>query len=384
MKRAQVTFDKPSRDDLKQRFLVKYCIWDEYDQKLYLDARELYPELGVMQWLAWDAMLLDGEPIPDYPINFKPFDWPKRGDLLCWSQQVPDWVKQSCQMFPSHQLKLLHYCAKYPQILELLDHSPVLAWQLMKFDWHESELVALLSGKRVDLVAQVGWPGKSETVKFLRNLRLRFVNQQIAEYLETCMLDDVRLEGLQSLPRINSMALTLAAAFPHLIGSRLHQSLAQMPCRPMQCQSMIALLEDVYLMAELSQQPAEQLALIGQCRYLVEVKELYLAWLAQSLPAADKPLPLSATPSVVQDLVALSHLVQHPWALLAHDESVVVAWCVNSEGQTLDWSAQVTVDPQSPEHFRIDKVRGTENRLPDQQAYGSLHLWLMRHWHQLR
>ena len=236
--------------DRMQQQLAKHCYWDEFEQVLYIDARKLFPKEGVVTILGWDNMMMNALPVPVYPAYFKIMSWSKHPQYADWRKQIPQWVQESCALFPTHQMTLLHYAGKYPQVLELLDHAPMLAWRLVKSSLQEPEIVALLSGKRTDIAKTVGWPGKAETVKFLTNLRLRLVNKEIAEQIETCLLDDQRLTALQNLPRINSMALSLAARFPELIGSKLHHALAQLPCRPMQCQSMIALLEDAYRVAE--------------------------------------------------------------------------------------------------------------------------------------
>lgn len=104
------------------------------------------------------------------------------------------------------------------------------------------------------------------------------------EQVETCALDMERLQALQSLPRINSMALTLASRFPEMIGCRLHRSLAQQPCQPMQCQSMVALLEDVFRLIAQRQKGESALQQVRQCQVLSQVHQLYLQWMAQALP----------------------------------------------------------------------------------------------------
>lgn len=381
-----IQFAQDSQLDVRQKHLAKNCFWEEYDQLLVVDARQVFPKLGVFALPSWDKMMLDGEPIGDYPRFLKPFDWPKYSALQAWLKQIPQWVQDSCKLFPNQQLKLLHYCAKYPQIFELLDHSSMLAWRLVTSGMDEPEIVALLSGKRQNLVAQLGWPGKSETVKLLRNLRLRFVNQQIAEQIETCILDPKRLDGLQQLPRINSMALSLAAGFPQLIGSRLHQSLSQLPCRPMQCQAMTALLADAMQLSELTDDSA-LLEKVADCRYLSEVEACYQQALLASLPfelkrnltfISDLARPIED----VEHILQLSRAVMHPWHLIAanlEQGQSLVAWHEDSEGQTTVWTALVAWSyvnqGAQPE---ILKIRGTGNQLAQPKQLSDLHLWLLQ------
>ncbi len=244
---------------IQQKQLAKHCYWDIDAQVLWVDGRQWMPKMGVLGIPGWDNMMVGSEPVPAYPDDLAVLSWPDYGQLGAWRKQIPNWVKDSCALFPTHQLALLHYVGRYPQLLELLDHSPMLAWRLVASGLPEAEIVALLNDKRTQMVAEIGWPGKQETVQFLRKLRLRYVTEEISDFVEVCVMDEDRLEGLQTLPRVNSMALSLAARFPQLIGSRLHRSLAQLPCRPMQCQSLIAQLEDVYRAAEWLHVPASEL-----------------------------------------------------------------------------------------------------------------------------
>jgi hypothetical protein len=386
-----VQFAQHSQLDLRQKHLAKFCFWEEFDQLLVVDARQIFPKLGVFTVPSWDKMMMDAEPISDYPAFLKPFDWPKVSELQSWLKQIPQWVQDSCKLFPNNQLKLLHYCAKYPQIFELLDHSPMLAWRLVTSGMEEPEIVALLGGKRQNLVAQLGWPGKTETVKLLRNLRLRFVNQQIAEQIETCILDPKRLDGLQQLPRINSMALSLAAGFPELIGSRLHQSLAQLPCRPMQCQAMTALLADTLQLSELLGKP-QLVKNIAECRYLSEVEEHYQQTLFASLPdVSNLNLQLlggAAKPvEHPEHLQQLSLAVQHPWHLIAERLSGrqdIVAWQeVDETDATVIWSAliewpKLTNNLAQNAQPEILKIRGSGNQLAQAKQLSDLHLWLLQ------
>jgi hypothetical protein len=371
------------RQTALQQALAKQCYWDELSQTLWIDCRKWLPEQGVVEVISWERMMLDAEPVPDYPPQLRVFEWSNFSQLSHWRKQIPKWVQDSCALFPSHQLTLLHYCGKYPQLLELLDHAPLLAWRLVSGALHEAEIVALLSGKRVAMVEQVGWPGKEETVKFLRNLRLRQVNQEIAQQVEVCLLDDKRLQALQSLPRINSMALSLAARFPELIGCRLHRALAQLPCRPMQCQSMIALLEDAYRLADYLGLTPDEIERIGNSRYLVEVGQLYQQWLSTELESAlegdEQSLPnlltrLQATDSFLvltdfSDWLQLSRLQQHAW-LTDYPRDAV-----DSTVRLIAWLKKEQVCAALLQNGQIARVRVTENSLAGAEVWADLHLW---------
>lgn len=372
-----------------QQLLAKHCYWDDESQTLWIDARKILPDLGVVELMGWERMMFDPHPIPHYPNDWAVLQWTNYSQFSNWRKQVPAWILDSCALFPTHQLKLLHFCGKYPQLLELLDHAPLLAWRLISTDLDEPEIVALLAGKRIDIVEQVGWPGKESTVKFLRNLRLRWVNQEITEQIETCLLDDKRMQALQDLPRINSMALSLAARFPHLIGSPLHRSLAQLPCRPMQCKSMVALLEDVYRLGKAQSLPQTEIDQIGRCRYLSDVTEIYQAWLNAEIDVALK----SAAPSTdslidrleqstvkfevltrFEDWINISVLQQHSW-LTNFSESQsdskvkLIAW----QDQEAIWAAMLEM--ASDNSWKVIRVRGLENSLADAKPWSDLHLW---------
>ncbi len=385
-----------SHQDLKQQRLAQHCFWDEEEQVLWIDCRQVFPELGVVSAPSWDDLMMSSSEIPEYPSQLTILAWSNFSQLSYWRKQIPKWVQESCALFESHQLKMLHYSGKYPQVLELLDHAPMLVWRLMCSSLSESEIVALMSGKRQQLVAQVGWPGRAEAVKFLRNLRLRHVNKHISEQVEVCLMDEQRLIALQSLPRINSMALSLASVFPALIGSRLHHALAQLPCRPMQCQSMVALLEDAYALAEWLALPKKEIAKIGECRYLVEVSKLYQVWLKEAVSAEQTGLGLafsdhqkgddswlanlSETPKKLclkQEWLDLSQLQQHAWWLDYERSNVSLVVWKDSEGI---WSAlignQKSAEKQgSVLNSNIIRVRGEKNTLPGAKQLTALHLW---------
>jgi hypothetical protein len=377
-----------------QKQLSKSCFWDEVEQTLWIDCRKVLPEFGVLNVPSWDALTMSSAKVPAYPSNLRILDWSNYSQISYWRKQIPPWVHDSCALFPTHQLSLLHYAGKYPQVLELLDHSPMLAWRLITAGLEEVDIVALLSGKRQVIAGQVGWPEKVETVKFLRNLRLRLVNDEISEQIEICLMDEQRLTALQTLPRINSMALSLAARLPELIGCKLHHALAQLPCRPMQCQSMVALLEDAYRLAEALNLSQAEVDKIGNCRYLVEVTQIYQAWLnvgcdefVQKMMAVDSVINsenrsnleerLSAEPKVItlwQDWVELTRLQQHAWWLdYSTNGQDLVVW----KDEKGVWSALISKHSGEPitDLQTIVRVRGEENCLPGAKPLSDLHLW---------
>lgn len=356
------------------RLLSRKLYWDMEEQVLWLDLRQIWPNKGVLRLPSWDQMMLSAEPIPHYAPALDVLSWSIHSELRFWLQQIPKWVVESCQLFPSHQLSLLHYAGRYPQMLELLDHAPLLAWELVRAPLTEVERVALFQAKRTDMVEKLGWPGKSETLKFLRSLRLRQVNSELLEQVQVCLLDEQRLNSLQSLPRINSMALSLAARFPELIGQRLHQSLARMPCRPMQCKSMVALLEDVYRLAEFIGE-ADVTRKIGDCRYLVEVEALYQAWLSQTLdPQTSIELDLTSEPQRLtqpKQWQALSRQQYQAWWLDAGQPNKQLwAWLFEGEpvGLLLDNSGEQT---------KIQRLRQANNQLASAALQAQVELWLV-------
>ena len=361
-------------DQRLQKWLAKQCFWDEEEQLLWVDCRKLLPQYQVLAVPSWDRMMMQPGDIPNYPQEFSILNWSQLSQLAYWKKQIPDWVRDSCALFPSHQLKLLHYVARYPQLLELLDHSPLLAWRLVSSTLTEAEIVDLLGNKRTDMAEKVGWSGKTETIEFLRKLRLRQVNEEIASMVDVCVLDENRLEAMRRLPRINSMALTLAAHFPHLIGSQLHQNLAQMPCRPMQCKTMMALLEDVFRLAEYLGLPQSEINRIGRARYLVEVEEIYQAWWILDTPQGH--LKLSEQPRVLPDYnhwLQLSYLQEHYW--LTETEALnqgvheLLAWQHNE--QVI--AALIEIESQT-----VIRVRQCNNQLPEADQLTTLYCYLAK------
>lgn len=370
---------------LPQKHLATQCYWDPEEQRLWVDCRRWMPHYGVFSIAGWDAMMMSPEAIPHYPTDLLVLDWSNQPQLAFWRKLIPDWVCQSCALFPSHQLRLLHFVGRYPQLLELLDHSPMLAWRLVASSLTEDEIVALLQDKRTDLVAKLGWPGSREAVAFLRKLRLRFVTEEIAESVDTCIFDATRLQGLQHLPRVNSMALSLAARFPRLIGSRLHQSLAQLPCRPLQCQKMIAILEDVYRAAACLQRSEADLEAIALSRYLVEAEKIYQAWwfLEAQQASESTDLALAKVPVCLtqrNQWQALSVQQQHYWLTdwLDFETGKVVLWARMSE-QGIEAilqqrSAEDAANKASG--WTILRGRQRENQLLSAEQLSYWHCWL--------
>jgi len=372
-----------------QKQLAKHCYWDAEAQTLWLDCRQWLPKYGVVSIPSWDAMMLSADPIADYPAELQIFNWSNQPQLAFWRKQIPNWVKESCALFPSYQLRLLHFVARYPQLLELLDHSPMLAWRLVSSSLTESEIVQVLQDKRTHLMAKLGWPGSHEAVSFLQKLRLRFVNSNIVESVETCLLDDERLQGLQSLPRVNSMALSLAARFPALIGARLHQNLAKLPCRPLQCQKMIACLEDVYRAAAVLQPPETDLKAIASARYLVDVEKIYQAWWFLAAQQASSTVDLGLTQQPVrltlkQQWQALSVLQHHYWLTDWSDfEAGKGSLWVRHAEQGIEAilllhpsAAEKSQDQQNNMSGAIVRGRQADNQLLNAEQLSYWHCWL--------
>lgn len=356
--------------------------WDAGSQCLWVDFRKLRPELEVQAVMSWDAMMMSHLPIPHYPSVLNPLAWPNIKAVADWKKQIPAWIQESCLLFPTGQMRLLHFCGRYPQMIELLDHSPMLAWRLIESDLSETEIVTLLSDKRTTQVKKLGWQGKPETVQFLRNLRLRQVNADIAEQIDVCLLDDARLDALQALPRINSMALSLAARFPEMIGCRLHQALAAMPCRPMQCRSMVALLEDAYALAKSLALPPAQVQKIADARYLVEVETLYRTWLQQGLAKFDNnALNLPGLVNLAQDNDPYELTEEADWLTISQRQQH--AWWLHWEAfKNAEISLYIFSRSALEVAFLVDKntheilkVRQTGNQLPSAEHLSVIHLW---------
>jgi hypothetical protein len=181
------------------------------------------------------------------------------------------------------------------------------------------------------------------------------------------------------------MALSLAARFPQLIGSTLHQTLAQLPCRPMQCQAMIAQLEDTFKLAE-HLDIAEAHELIGKQRYLTDVEACYQQWLNQALPQSIPNLTLTESPKQLTTLPewqALSQVQQHPWWIdwIKKEKGYQLwAWQTSSNHVTNEIMG-VLIKPthnsapyNSP--WTTQRIRRLKNRLPSSEHLSKIHLWL--------
>lgn len=358
--------------------MAHHSYWEADAQILWCDFRKIYPKLGIQSVKSWDTMLMSQDPIPSYHHHLNPLEWPKTNALSAWQKQIPVWVKESCLLFPSHQMKLLHYCGRYPQMLTLLDEAPILAWQLVKSSLTESEIVLLLSKKRIYQVEKIGWPAKSETLKLIPKLRLRKVTPELVAQVEVCVLDENRSLALQALPRINSMALSLAARFPKMIGCKLHQTLAAMPCRPMQCQAMIALLEDAYSMANYFNLSATETNKIGQQRYLIEVEQLMNSWMqenAQKCPGLGN-FKRNNQPQLVTD--------KEDWWWLSwhHNHLWMTCWDDYQAGKVALWVFEDDAGESGLIGFvealdtnEIVCVRQAQNQLPTAEQLSRIHLW---------
>lgn len=358
----------------QERQLAKHCYWDPEAQELWVDCRKWMPKYHVFSIPGWDQMMMQSVAIQAYPKELNILAWPDFSQVAYWKKQIPAWVLESCALFPTYQLRLLHFVGRYPQMLELLDHSPILAWRLVALNLDEADLVALLHDKRTKMVEQLGWPGKQQTVLFLRKLRLRLVTEDIVDSVEVCILDEDRLEGLQSLPRVNSMALSLAARFPNLIGSRLHQNLAKLPCRPMQCKSMVAQLEDVYRVADVLKVDQAALDAVSDARYLVDVEKIYQAWCFFEGFSID--LRLDSKPKILteqSEWQALSRLQHHYWLTDWKKQSDEFFLCAFLwEGEPI---AALII--QTDMEYKIIRARRSENRLLSSEQLSQLHLWLV-------
>ncbi|AHF00501.1 hypothetical protein THIAE_00895 [Thiomicrospira aerophila AL3] len=348
-----------------------------------------HPDLRIP---SWDEMLTDQAAIPRYPAKLNLLSWSEHGRLQRWQSAIPAWIKESVALFETHQLSLLHYAARYPQLLEVLDQAPVMAWKLVSMPGQEIDLQHLLNGKRSDLMAALGVESQQEGARFLRQLRLRQVSPIILDQIDTCLVDKQRLAGLSQLPRVNSMALALAARFPALIGCRLHRTLAQLPCRPMQCQSMIALLEDVYALAAfLDTEAAEQ---IGECRYLTDVESLYQSWIEQSVAVMNcAQLQLTSQPQHLKTLaefVALSRLqYQAWWCDFEQPHHQLWAWLEDQTpvGVLISEVSQPNTSSNDSNRYQarpyqLVRIRQGKNQLPSASLIAKVELWLLNLHHQ--
>jgi len=164
---------------------------------------------------------------------------------------------------------------------------------------------------------------------------------------------------------------------------------------------MLALLEDAYRVAEFLNLDNKTVNKIGNCRYLVEVTELYQAWLLLTIDklshakvklhsANQKHLQqrLTNEPMMIhglEDWMSLSQIQQHVWLTdyvenaQQSNEAVLVAW-QDEEGI---WAALTEAHlPEKPQESHqtmrmhsIARVRGLENCLAGAKQLSTLHLW---------
>lgn len=267
------------------RLLAHHTLWDDEQGTLWVDLTPFSPALQAVEIPGWERMLTWHGEMPDLPA-WTVLEWPNTPAVHAWRKQIPSWVAETLARLPCKgQLKLLYLTARYPQMLELLDKMPVLAWRLANANLNEHQLQKLFPRPRTDMTGLIGWPEDRHAIRFLQKLRLRSMDEQMLQQVDTCLADPTIYHRATELPRINSMALTLAAHFPQLIGSPLHQSLACQPCRPQQCQQMKALLQDALELAEWLNEPLDA---IRESRFLVEIEEIYAKWLKIGLKRLQK------------------------------------------------------------------------------------------------
>ncbi len=269
-----------------QRLLVRYALWDEVGQQLIVELTPFHPKLGLVAIPSWEQMLtLSEKPmLPNWPL----LHWPEQPAVVAWRKAIPTWVVDTLRRLPQrHQLLLLWLCARYPQMLEMLDKTPVMAWRIAAKGVPENELKRYFPEPRAKLAARLGWPERRETIRFLNRLRLRKMDEPMLQQVDACLSQPEVLSRACHLPRINSMALTLSAHFPQLIDTPLHHSLARQPCQPQQCQALHACLADALKLATWLDKPLDPIA---QCRFMVEIEDLYQKWLEEALQRPSKPL----------------------------------------------------------------------------------------------
>lgn len=352
------------------RLLIRHALWDAEGRTLWFDLSPFDARLEPVgipswdQWLTWQ----DAEPeLPQWPL----LHWPDTPALTQWKRTLPDWVIETLMHLPGQQqLRLLYLCARHPQMLELLDRMPLLAWRIATHPIDENRLRQLFPQPRTRLAQSVGWPARREAIAFLQKLRLRQVTPQLLQHVEHCLNQTETLAATCQLSRINSMALTLAARFPSLIASPLHQSLARQPCQPRQCERLQAVLEDTLTVCHFLQ---EDEALIGRQRFMIDVEALYARWFqtaltqwqhsheAASCPPSAVPSP-NALPVPWQRLersTRLSHIsrqTRSPWFLLADthlilwhpEEEVAVALHRQADRWQINRARNTAHSPLSP------------------------------------
>jgi len=330
-------------------------------------------------------MLTWHENPPDLP-RWAVLQWPANPAIAAWQRQIPAWVADTLNRLPAKgELRLLYLCARYPQMLEMLDKMPVLAWRLANANLNEHQLTQLFPRPRTEMCSLVGWPEDRHAIRFLQRLRLRSMDEQMLQQVDTCLLDTCVYQHASELPRINSMALTLAAHFPQLIGSTLHESLARQPCRPQQCQQMKALLQDAIELATWLREPLETLR---QCRFLVEIEEHYAHWLekglkhltAQAQRSDQKPAckkvgdPPRLPPGWrhvegVDTLINCCRQTGHAWFTDAS------GWLVRPDNTNARWAARIECRSGG---WAVTHARQTGNQLLDAEQQAQLDLLLAR------
>lgn len=365
------------------RLLSRHSLWDEETATLWVDLTPFDATLQPVAIPGWERMLTWQDAAPELPA-WSVLDWPTTPAVHAWRRQIPAWVRDTLQRLPNKgQLRLLFLCARYPQMLELLDKMPVLAWRLANAELDEHQLQQFFPRPRTDMNALVGWPQDRQAIRFLHKLRLRSMDEQMLQQVDTCLTDPTIYQRASDLPRINSMALTLAAHFPQLIGTPLHQSLARQPCRPQQCQQMKALLQDTI---ELANWLGESLDPIKSSRFLVEVEEIYARWLQKGLKRlktraeqSGQKMPVKKVgdpPSLPKDwqvinsldaLTALCEQTGHAWF------TTECGWIVYLGNCPEPWAAQIDfIDG----HWQLCRGRQAGNQILSSEHMAQINLLL--------
>ena len=356
-----------------QRLLARHALWDAEGQQLIVELSPFHPQLGFVPIPSWEQMLtLSAKPqLPNWPL----LHWPELPAVAAWRACIPDWVAETLRRLPQrYQLQLLWLCARHPQMLEMLDKTPIMAWRIAAHHVPENELKQYFPEPRAKLAARLGWPERHETIRFLNRLRLRKMDEPILQQVERCLRQPEVLTRACQLPRINSMALTLSAHFPQLIDTPLHHSLARQPCQPQQCRVLHACLDDALKLADWLDQPFEAIA---KCRFMVEIEDLYQKWLTQALEQLPQtpffqgkkfaPQKFRGTPSTWQPIETETDLM-HICRQTTH------AWFIEqAQGWTLfHHAAQRLVCALHPQHPPI--ARTAHNQLPNSEQSAQVSL----------
>ncbi len=309
--------------------------------------------------------------LPNWPL----LHWPELPPVRAWCKGLPTWVADTLRRLPrDHQLRLLYLCARHPQMLEMLEKTPIMAWHVAAQRLPENELRQYFPQPRARLASRLGWPERRETVRFLSRLRLRRMNDDMLQQVDTCLRQPEVLARACRLPRINSMALTLSAHFPDLVDTPLHHSLARQPCRPQQCRALHACLQDALKLARWLDEPVDTIA---QCRFMVEIEDLYRKWLEKAL----KPGIFQAfrqrektDPEIFRGTPSLWRPIDTPDTLRLACERTGHAWFIEyAESWHLFLHADAPlVCALHPQHDPI--VRTTANQLPDSEQSAQVSL----------